>query len=105
MTGLKSAGRLCRVVPVMHPALGAVVGLLNLSTDFDNDPWKTIIGAVDIAKAYGDQMASEVAGAASLLARKVDPISGAFVAKESAAALQGWISALMEMAKRKWVSR
>jgi hypothetical protein len=96
-TGLKLAGTLCTVLPVYQPALGAVGGLMNLGADFEkDDPWKTIIGAADIAKVYGDEMAEKVKGAASILSGKVDPKSAEFVAKESAEALQGWTSALSD---------
>ena len=96
-TGLKLAGTLCSVVPVMQPALGAVGGFMTLGADFDeDDPWKTIIGAADIAKTYGDEVAGKVKGAASLLSGAVDPTSAAFVAKESAEALQDWTSALSD---------
>ena len=96
-TGLKLAATVCSVLPVGQPALGAIGGAMNLAADFDqDDPWKTILGATDVVKAYGEGVAGKMKDGAKLLAAEVDPTSAAFVAEKSAEAIQGWTGALSD---------
>jgi hypothetical protein len=96
-TGLKLAATVCSVLPVGQPALGAVGGAMNLAADYDkDDPWKTILGAADVVKVYGEGVAGKMKEGAKLLAAEVDPTSAAFVAEKSAEAIQGWTGALSD---------
>ncbi len=94
-TGLKIAGVLCSVVPVWQPALGAVGGIANLVADFDkDDPWKSITGSADIAKAFSDARVEQKKEEFKKASNKVDTKSKEFKALESAETLQGWTTAL-----------
>ena len=84
-TGLKIAGKLCSIIPVWQPALGAVGGVMNLAADFDkDDPWKTITGTADVAASFSEARFSQKKADFGGAAKKVDTKSKEFQALESA---------------------
>ncbi len=95
-TGLKIAGKICSVIPVGQPVLGAIGGGMDLVANFDpNEPWSSITGAADIAGTFA---ISNFDNASKELKKKIDQVETRAAAEqkalESAESLKDWTGAV-----------